>query len=524
MKKNLLLFFLILFSIQAMSQEKGLYLTLSGGIGPTGFRYKMTDVNFADPNRNILLGGQVGLGASYYFTKHVGVSLGLGVSHYRTKAKLMGNFEVDNYFVLGKNYTDNDPFVGHLTNYELRVRTQDWVEFQSSKFFEIPVTLNLQKKFGEKEGFGLYLAVGAKFQIPFNARYEVIDGENAKQSKLNVSGYYEEHNLELGRFDLPDLSSHGFGKIYNPSEVLNNAKGKLDMKFNIALVGEAGILISLSRRVDLSLGAFIDYGLLNVNKHKDLEEELFIGPDNDYVTGAEKYKVAEGISYNPLMRTKYVHKVSTFSYGGKVGIRVKLGKLSVKEEQKQEPVSVLPPRRDTVFLQPPVQEQPQLDSLLKAIMDALDEALKQKPVAPIPQPILAIPKQVDEMYDYYPGVYADEDMAILFEPVYFDLDKATLKPESIRILDNKVIILKKYPEIILLVYGNTCDLGKDTHNLSLGQRRADAAKNYLISKGIEPKRFETSTMSKFNPELPNINEENRQHNRRDDFKPLFLKR
>jgi len=519
MKKSfLLLLVLILISIHAMSQEKGAYLTISGGIGPTGFRYKMTGVNFTDPQqspkRNILLGGQAGLGFSYYFTKHLGVSVGAGVSHYRTRAKLMGDFTTDKYLTLGE-FIDNDPVDGHITNYQLRVRTQDWVERQSTKFFEIPITLNLQKKFKEKERFGVYFAAGVKLQFPFGAKYWIVDGENEEQHKLNVSGFYPERNLELGRYNLPDVSQHGFGKIHNPGEVLTYSSetkkglGKLDLKFNLSLIGEAGFLITLSRRVDLTLGAFIDIGLLNINKHKDSEDELFLG-SSDYVDVAQNYNVGKGIVYNSIIHSKYVDKVKTIGGGGKLGLRIKLGKLSKKEDEP-----VLPPKPDTVYIQP---QQPDLDSLLNAILAALDSLNKQPPAPPAPAP------PVEEVYDYYPGIYADADMNILFEPIYFDLDKSILTSESIKILNAKAAILNKYPEIKLLVYGNTCDLGKDDHNYKLGQRRAEAAKQYLIGKGIDPERFETSTLSKFNPELPNINEDNRRHNRRDDFKPLFLQK
>jgi len=517
MKKNLLLFLFLLFSIHAMSQEKGAHLTLSGGVGPTGFTYKMTGIEFAKPSRDLLLGGQAGLGFSYYFTKHVGLSIGAGLSHYRTKANLMGEFDSKNYLNLG-DFIDNDPFEEHVTHYQLRARTQDWEEFHSAKLLEIPLTLNLQKKFGAKEGFGLYLALGAKFQLPIATRYEIADGKNSKQQKLNISGYYKEKDLELGTFNDPDLSQHGFGSINNPSKVLTDASGKLDLSFNVSLIGEAGILISLSRRVDLSLGAFIDYGLLNINNKKDSETDILIAQGSDYVAGAENYKVGKGITYNSILHSKYVNKVSTISYGGKLGLRIKLGKLSKKEESK--PVSMLPPKSDTLY----VKTDGQLtDSLLKVILNRLDR-LKGKTQEPAhtEKPVLDVPEE--GTYDYYPGVYEEFEMQILFEPVYFDLDKAVLKPESITILNAKIIILHKYPEIKLLVYGNTCDLGNNAHNYILGQQRADAVKNYLINKGIRPERFETSTLSKFNPVLPNISEENRMHNRRADFKPLFLKK
>ncbi|MDR2083732.1 MAG: OmpA family protein [Bacteroidales bacterium] len=485
MKKHILLLLLILFSINVMSQEKGSYLTISAGVGPTGYKYDMTGVNFADPKCEIKLGGQVGIGYSYYFTKHFGISTGVNVSRYRTHGKLMGNFsnyDPEDVFNLG-NYTDNDPFDGHITDYELRVRTQDWVEQQAGYFAEIPLMLNFQTKFGKNEYWGLYFALGAKFQIPFSTKYSIIDGDHSGQAKLNVSGYYEERNLELGSYGNPDISQHGFGEIYNPSEVLANSKGNLDFKFNVSAVGEIGFLFSLSRRVDLSLGAFIDYGLLNINK-KDMSQSIFTGPtEQEYTDLAEGYNVANGIKYSSIITSEYVNDVTTMSYGGKIGLRIKLGKLSEKP--------TIPCENDTIFVY----------------------VVEEGPVIEVPV--------VDTVYIEVQPKYDNNDIYILLEPIYFDLDKANLRPASIEILNKKVDILNKYPEITLTILGNTCDLGSDPYNYKLGQRRADAAKNYLINKGISAGRLETVTQSRFEPEMPNTTEFNRSHNRRSDFRPHF---
>ena len=500
-----------------MAQEKGSHISLWGGMGPSGFRYKMKGIDFAEPKRDILIGGQAGIDYGYFFTKNIGISLGLGVSHYRTKATLEGNFMQDKYFTIG-NYTDNDQIEGHITDYELRVRTQNWKEYQSGKFLEIPLLLNLRKKFGEKETFGLYLSVGAKFQIPISAKYSIGDGEHAGQNKLMVSGYYPEDNLELGGFGGDELPQHAFGNIYNPGKILTGASGKLNFKFNISAVAEAGILIAFGRRVDLALGAFIDYGLLDINK-KDASKAMFSGPDTDYVSGAEN-NVGSGITYNSILNStyngnnRYVNKLKTISYGGKAGVRIKLGKLSPRETQPQ--VSFAPCDKDTVYIYKIETQTVPIDSILKEVIDAIKEIPKNEvPEAPVK-------KNTEVIEDGFPANIPKEDINFLFDPIYFDFDKAVLKPESIRELDRKVEILKKYPKIKLVIYGNTCDLGMDNYNYKLGQKRAEAARSYLISKGIPEERLESGTLSKFQPERPNTDEPNRLHNRRDDFKPIYI--
>jgi len=523
MKKNILLSLLILFSIQVMSQEKGAHISIWGGAGPTGFTYKMEGIDFAKPNCDILLGGQAGLGFSYYFTKHVGITIGVDMAHYRTKAVLSGEFLKDKYFILG-TFTDNDPLPAHTNEYELRVRTRNWTEYQSGKLLEIPLMINFQKKFGEREYFGLYLAIGAKFQLPLIVDYSIVNGDNKDDAKLMVSGFYKginpEDNLELGGFGGVGLPQHGFDKIHNPSEVLSGATGKLNLKFNISAVAEAGILISLSRRVDISLGAFIDYGLMDMNRKKstttaEMPPPLFSIHSDDYVAGAEN-NVGYGITYNSILNSaagdsRYVNKISTFSYGGKVGLRIKLGKLA----QKQQPQVVFAPcDKDTVYIYK-IESQPiEIDSLIKELKDALKDMPRYTKEA----------DENDDTEEYIPAHIPAEDIEILYGPIYFDLDKAILTPKSIIDLDKKVKILNKYPEMKLIIFGNTCDLGNDPYNYKLGQRRAEAARDYLISKGISADRLDSSTLSRFQPEAPNTNEPNRMHNRRDDFKPMYPKK
>lgn len=540
MKKTILLSLLILFSISVMSQEKGLYLSIWGGVGPSGLQYKMSGVDFAKTKRQSLWGGQAGIGASYYFTKHIGLTLGMDFAHYRTKASLFNDF-LDmryKYFDLGI-YHDNDYVEGHITDYNLRVRTQNWEEFQSVKMFEIPILLNLQTKFGDKEYFGVYLSTGFKFQFPIASRYYIVDGENGSdaEKKLMVAGWYWEHNVELGGFNrdgtdfYQDLPRHAFDRISTPSEALAlKNDGKLNLKMNISFVAEAGILISLSRRVDVPLGVYVDCGLLNMKRNNETSK-MFTGPDTEY-TDLAGYNVGNGITYNSVLNSwtrnvndknkTMVNKVSSLSYGIKLGVRIKLGKLSEKKEEEKTRASNA---RDTVYVYSNCNNM-SMDSVLKEVLQALKDLPKGGGDVYNTYNYDEPNKKLvtDEDFDiYFPSHISQKELDILFRPIYFDLDKDFLRPESIRDLDKKAEILKKYPEIKLLIFGNTCDLGKDSHNYRLGERRAEKARLYLIKKGIDADRLDSSTLSKFQPERPNTSESNRMKNRRDDFRPIYPK-
>lgn len=72
--------------------------------------------------------------------------------------------------------------------------------------------------------------------------------------------------------------------------------------------------------------------------------------------------------------------------------------------------------------------------------------------------------------------------------IYFDYDKADLRDDAVKILENAVMILKKNPETSILITGN-CDIrGPESYNLELGRRRAQVVKDFMLKKGVAEKR------------------------------------
>ena len=113
---------------------------------------------------------------------------------------------------------------------------------------------------------------------------------------------------------------------------------------------------------------------------------------------------------------------------------------------------------------------------------------------------------------------SNDQIWILPEPIFFDHDNSNLTSSAIQVLDRKVSILKKYPDVKIVIVGNTCDLGGDHINIPMGQRYADAASDYLIKNGIDARRITTVSQAASEPMLPNTNEQNRAKNRRCDFR------
>ena len=101
-----------------------------------------------------------------------------------------------------------------------------------------------------------------------------------------------------------------------------------------------------------------------------------------------------------------------------------------------------------------------------------------------------------------------------FEDVHFDFDRYTLRPEATRILDEAVKAMQADNTLRLTLEGHTCNIGTAEYNLALGERRANAVRDYLSSRGIGADRLNTVSYGEERPKHDNSREETRRLNRR----------
>jgi peptidoglycan-associated lipoprotein len=104
-----------------------------------------------------------------------------------------------------------------------------------------------------------------------------------------------------------------------------------------------------------------------------------------------------------------------------------------------------------------------------------------------------------------------------FQPVFFALDQDTIDAAGQQALNANAELMKKYPTWIITIEGHADERGTAEYNLALGERRALAARNYLVSLGMPADRLRTVSYGKEFPFEPGHDEAAWSKNRRAHF-------
>lgn len=110
--------------------------------------------------------------------------------------------------------------------------------------------------------------------------------------------------------------------------------------------------------------------------------------------------------------------------------------------------------------------------------------------------------------------------SIVLKNIFFDFDKATIRPESANELDRLIKLLIDNPTLKIELGSHTDSKGSDEYNQKLSQSRSQSVVNYLIGKGISTDRLVAKGYGETMPVATNDSEAGRQENRRTDFKIL----
>ncbi len=111
-----------------------------------------------------------------------------------------------------------------------------------------------------------------------------------------------------------------------------------------------------------------------------------------------------------------------------------------------------------------------------------------------------------------PGSEADL-VANVGDRVYFELAQNTLSSEAQATLGRQAAWLARYPQVTIQVAGNCDDRGTDEYNIALGNRRANAARDYLVAQGVSADRISTISYGKDRPTATGDDEQSWAQNR-----------
>jgi peptidoglycan-associated lipoprotein len=107
---------------------------------------------------------------------------------------------------------------------------------------------------------------------------------------------------------------------------------------------------------------------------------------------------------------------------------------------------------------------------------------------------------------------------ILEERIHFDFDRSNIRADAEQRMMRKLAVLRANPQVRLRIEGHADERGSIEYNLALGQRRAEASRDWLVGFGISPDRLETVSWGEDRPLVRASNEDAWAMNRRNEFR------
>lgn len=142
-----------------------------------------------------------------------------------------------------------------------------------------------------------------------------------------------------------------------------------------------------------------------------------------------------------------------------------------------------------------------------------DEPIVEEPVQVVEEPVVTEPEPEPEPPPPPPKMKESQ-----LKTVYFDFDKFNLRSDAKADLDYNFNLMNEFPDAIIKIEGHCDERGTVEYNLSLGEKRAKAAMDYLTGLGINPARLSIISYGKERPVDPGHNEAAWAKNRRAEFK------
>lgn len=171
---------------------------------------------------------------------------------------------------------------------------------------------------------------------------------------------------------------------------------------------------------------------------------------------------------------------------------------------------------------------------LAALVLLVPACSKSAPPAPAPAPAVEAPAPApvetpspqpepaadwEEADEPDPGYLsaADINAKHLLKTVYFDYDRAEIRPDQRATLQANAAWLRDHADVRIVLEGHCDERGTRDYNMALGDRRSQATREYLISLGVDASRIETISYGEERPVAPGQDESAWSQNRRSEF-------
>ncbi len=135
----------------------------------------------------------------------------------------------------------------------------------------------------------------------------------------------------------------------------------------------------------------------------------------------------------------------------------------------------------------------------------------EEPTAKVEKPVLS----EEELFQQKSLEELNKDQVL--KKIHFDFDMYTIREDMKPILQANANWLLKFPSVEVLVEGHCDERGTIEYNIALGEKRAEAAKNYLVSLGMNPAKVKIISYGKSKPLVQGVDEATYFQNRRAEF-------
>jgi len=158
------------------------------------------------------------------------------------------------------------------------------------------------------------------------------------------------------------------------------------------------------------------------------------------------------------------------------------------------------------------------------VESAAPPIVEEEPVVePDPEPVVEPLPEPEPVVDPEPSPVepepslSDADRDVFKNEIGFGLGDVNMSPSSIAKLNEMVKIMKAFPNVKLEIVGHSCDKGSELRKEVISTTRAENVKRYMVKKGIDGSRIESTGASDSKPAVPNTTDANRSKNRRVNF-------